>query len=132
MRILKVKKEAGGATKYWNKLALFLFGGVSQPKHLGEKQPRIRVMKNLFEMRYMTHSLAQFSSGLWAELSLCPKATGVEYEPTKDCHSTRDYWSGIISQTRMELSSGRNSERFGINRFNSSNLEYSLRNSKWA
>jgi hypothetical protein len=55
----------------------------------------------------MTHSLAQFPSGFCAELSLCPKATGVEFETTKDCHSYY-YWSGIVSQANMELSSGRN------------------------
>jgi hypothetical protein len=107
MRVLKVNKEVGGATKYWKKVALFLFVEVSHCKHLGEKQPRRRVMKNLFEMCYMTHSLAQFPSGFCAELSLCPKATGVEFETTKDCHSYY-YWSGIVSQANMELSSGRN------------------------
>lgn len=112
-------------------MALFLFVEVSHCKHLGEKQPRRRVMKNLFEMRYMTHSLAQFPSGFCAELSLCPKATGVEFETTKDCHSYY-YWSGIVSQANMELSSGRDSERFEINWLESENFESSLRNSKWA
>lgn len=110
-----------------------LRGRVYHSKHLSEKQPRRQVMKNLFDMQNMSHSITQiFINSICVEVSLCPKATGVEFETTKDYHSFYNYRSGIVFQTYMELGSRKNMKRFGINWFKNNIAEPSLRYPKQA